>query len=132
MDWLEERVRQAQQEQEDLIKSQLGDFEKAKSGIYADTPYNRKKGLVGQKYGSEKQGEEKPKEEGKKEPEKKEDNKKEDSSDPTTWSDERLKNEKARLLKLRDEGQMKNMSNVFKDLAAKVYIEYEKRGFKKN
>lgn len=56
MDWLEDKIRRFQQEQENLIKSQLGDFEKARSGVYKDTPYNRKKGLVGMKYGSEKKG----------------------------------------------------------------------------
>jgi hypothetical protein len=56
MGWLEDRVNRAQQEQQDLIKSSLGDISKARSGVYADTSENRKKSRVGQKYGGGKEG----------------------------------------------------------------------------
>lgn len=37
-------------------KAENGELMKARSGVYADTPVNRKKGIVGQKYGKEKKG----------------------------------------------------------------------------
>lgn len=45
---------------EDAERGEFGEIIKARSGIYKDTPENRKLGRVGQKYGSEKKPEEKP------------------------------------------------------------------------
>lgn len=47
-----------QESQRNFIQKSLdSDFEKARSGVYADTPYNRRKGLVGQHFGSSKKEE---------------------------------------------------------------------------
>lgn len=46
-------------EEWNVTKALENDIYKAKSGIYADTPYNRKHGLVGMKYGKEKKEENK-------------------------------------------------------------------------
>lgn len=40
-----------------ISKAQLDDLVKARSGVYKDTPYNRKHGLVGQRYGGNKKDE---------------------------------------------------------------------------
>jgi hypothetical protein len=58
MSW-EDKLYKAQMNQKvNVVQTLYSDeIEKARSGIYADTPYNRKKGLVGQHYGGKKQEE---------------------------------------------------------------------------
>lgn len=55
------------EQQVDWDKAENGTIMKARSGVYKDTPVNRKKGVVGMKYGQEKKGDEGHSEDSKKE-----------------------------------------------------------------